>query len=57
VKALPLTCPWPVRRLVAPLVSAEVRRLASDLRAARDQRSHARRVAIRWYLTAKGPRP
>jgi hypothetical protein len=47
----------PVRRLLAQLVSAEARRLASDLRAARRQRRHARRVAIRWYLTAKGPRP
>jgi hypothetical protein len=57
VKALPLTRPWPVRRLVALLVSAEVRRLAADLGDARRQRRPARRVAIRWYLTAKGPRP
>lgn len=57
MRALSLTRPWPVRRLVALLVSAEARRLAADLRDAQAQRSHARRVAIRWYLTSKGPRP
>jgi hypothetical protein len=57
VKAVSLTRPWPVRRMLAQLVSAEVRRLAGDLKAARQERSHARRVAIRWYLAAKGPRP
>ncbi len=45
-----------MRRFLAFLISAEVRRLTFHLHTARADRNHARRVAIRWYLTAKGPR-
>lgn len=43
-----------MRSLLARLVSAEVRRLTAQLAEAREQRSHARRIAVRWYREARG---